>query len=44
MLDAVAIQAIIDKVKDKEIAEELLGVCFAVYSEAELAVGKKRGA
>jgi hypothetical protein len=44
MLDAVSIQGIIEKVKDKGIAEELLGGCFEVYTEQDLAVGKKRGA
>jgi hypothetical protein len=44
ILDAAAVQALVDKLKDKGLAEELLGDCFEVYSEAELSVGKKRGA
>jgi flagellar biosynthesis GTPase FlhF len=44
ILDTDYIQSVCDKVKNKEDAEKLLDGFFEVWSEAELAVGKKRGA
>ncbi len=40
ILDAAAIQAVIEKLKDKALAETLLGDCFEVYSEQDLSIGK----
>lgn len=42
IIDKEYVQSVVDKVKDKGLAEELLGSCFEVWSEADLAVGKKR--